>query len=162
MNIFSEFKEMYLEEIIDLILFVQNNEFQLNISIDEQPDILDIQVNYLNDGGNFWVALNEKSEVIGTIGLQKKTEECFILKKFFVYSDYRGVEFSIGQGLFDKLLEYAQQQGAKAIFLDTPSIAKRSHQFYKRNGFKLINEDDLPISYDYPDRNSLLYRLDLI
>ncbi|OCT13641.1 GCN5 family acetyltransferase [Paenibacillus pectinilyticus] len=162
MNALSQFEDKYLEEIIELILYVQNYEFQLDISIDEQSDILDIQTNYIHDGGNFWVALNEKRRVIGTIGLQKKTDEIFILKKFFVYIEYRGGEFAVGQKLFEVLLEYAKQQGATTIFLDSPSIATRSHHFYEKNGFKVITKEELPIPYGYPDRNSYLYRLDLL
>lgn len=156
------YKERYKEEIINLILFVQNNEFQLNISVEEQSDILDIQTHYLKDGGNFWVALNESEKVVGSIGLQKKTIEIFVLKKFFVYLEYRGKEYSVGQGLFDVLIEYSKQQGITTILLDTPSIAKRSHHFYEKNGFKEITKKELPIAYDYPDRNSLLYKLDII
>jgi len=44
--------------------------------------------------------------------------------------------------------------------LDTPSVATRSHAFYKRMGFKQISEADLPVQYDYPNRNSLFFRLD--
>ncbi|QGQ97681.1 N-acetyltransferase [Paenibacillus psychroresistens] len=155
------YEESYKQGIIELILYVQNDEFDLNISIEEQSDILDIQSHYLLNGGNFWVALDGNGKVIGSIGLQKKTNEIFILKKFFVYREYRGMGISIGQGLFNILLEYAKQLRIRTIILDTPSIAKRSHYFYEKNGFLKITKQELPIQYEYPDRNSLLYRLDV-
>src|SRR6185312_12957201 len=151
----------FKEEVIKLILYVQNVEFEVGISVKEQSDILDIQSNYIDTGGNFWVALNNKGEVVGSIGLQKKTNEVAVLKKFFVYKDYRGKEFGIGKGLYEALLDFAKKQGFSKVILDTPSKATRSHGFYKKVGFKKIDKEDLPIQYDYPDRNSLIFELNL-
>lgn len=155
------YDDRYKEEVIHLILHVQNVEHDVGISVEEQPDILDIQSNYINDGGNFWVALNDSDEVIGSIGLQKKTNEVAVLKKFFVYKDYRGKDFGIGTGLYQALLDFAKKQGFSKVILDTPSKATRSHNFYKNVGFKEITKKDLPIKYDYPDRNSLIFELGL-
>jgi hypothetical protein len=47
------------------------------------------------------------------------------------------------------------------IVLDTPSVAMRSHRFYERNGFSRAAAADLPPAYAYPDRDSILYRLQL-
>ncbi|MFC5452398.1 GNAT family N-acetyltransferase [Paenibacillus aestuarii] len=157
----SVYNQRFREEVINLILHVQNVENDLNITLEEQPDLLDIEAHYLNIGGQFWVALDNKEKVIGSIGLLNLSNEISVLKKFFVYEHYRGKEHSIGQKLFNVLTEYAKAQGTKTILLDTPSIAKRSHSFYEKNGFIQINKDELPIQYDYPDRKSLLYRLDL-
>lgn len=155
------YEDRYKKEVIDLILHVQNDEYGVGISTEEQPDILDIQSSYINDGGNFWIALNDNDEVVGSIGLQKKTNEVAVLKKFFVYKEYRGKEFGIGISLYQALIDFAKQQGVSKIILDTPSKATRSHGFYKKVGFKKIDKEDLPVHYDYPDRNSLIFELDL-
>ena len=34
-------------------------------------------------------------------------------------------------------------------------------EFYEKAGFHRIRAEELPIAYSYPDRNSLLYRLDI-
>ncbi|SDC53755.1 Acetyltransferase (GNAT) domain-containing protein [Paenibacillus sp. CF095] len=155
------YDDRYKEEVIKLILHVQNVEYEVGISVKEQPDILDIHSNYINDGGNFWIALNDNGEVVGSIGLQKKNNEVAVLKKFFVYKDYRGKEFGIGKKLYEVLLGFAKEQGFSKIILDTPSKATRSHGFYKKVGFKEIDKEDLPIKYDYPDRNSIIFLLEL-
>ena len=157
----TTYNDKYKEEVIKLILYVQNIEYEVGISVKEQPDILDIQLNYINEGGNFWVALNDNGEVVGSIGLQKKTNEVAVLKKFFVYKNYHGKEIGIGTGLYEALLDFAKKQGFSKIILDTPSKATRSHSFYKKVGFKKIDKEDLPIQYDYPDRNSFIFELDL-
>ncbi|MNY29254.1 acetyltransferase [compost metagenome] len=155
------YDDSYKEEVIKLILHVQNVEYEVGISLKEQPDILDIYSNYINDGGNFWIALNDNGEVVGSIGLQKKNKEVAVLKKFFVYKDYRGKEFGTGKKLYEALLNFAKKQGFSKIILDTPSKATRSHGFYKKVGFKEIDKEDLPIKYDYPDRNSIIFLLEL-
>ncbi|KJK28972.1 GNAT family N-acetyltransferase [Paenibacillus polymyxa] len=155
------YDDSYKEEVIKLILHVQNVEYEVGISVKEQPDILDIHSNYINDGGNFWIALNDNGEVVGSIGLQKKNKEVAVLKKFFVYKDYRGKEFGTGKKLYEALLDFAKKQGFSKIILDTPSKATRSHGFYKKVGFKEIDKEDLPIKYDYPDRNSIIFLLEL-
>ncbi|AIQ68695.1 GNAT family N-acetyltransferase [Paenibacillus graminis] len=156
------YADKYKEEVIKLILHVQNDEYGVGISVEEQPDILDIQSNYVKAGGNFWVALNENGDVVGSIGLQKKTDDIAVLKKFFVYKDYRGKELAIGTGLYETMLDFAQKHRFSKVILDTPSKATRSHSFYKKVGFKEITKSDLPIQYDYPDRDSLIFMLDLI
>ena len=37
------YDDKYREEVIKLILYVQNVEYQVGIRVEEQPDILDIQ-----------------------------------------------------------------------------------------------------------------------
>ncbi|WP_236287359.1 GNAT family N-acetyltransferase [Paenibacillus allorhizoplanae] len=91
---------------------------------------------------------------------QMNTHDIFPIKKFFIYIENRGIELSFGQELFDIIFEYAWQQGATTVFLDTPSIAKKPPHFFEKNGLIAITKQDLPIRYDYPDRNSLFYRLD--
>ncbi|GAB3254844.1 GNAT family N-acetyltransferase [Chitinimonas naiadis] len=147
--------------VIDLILTIQNVEANLDISIDQQPDLLDIAANYTGSGGGFWVALSEGGGVIGSIGLQYGTETVGILKKFFVEKAYRGADIGVASALFDRLIEFANARDIQTVILDTPALASRSHTFYRKKGFRQIEKSAVPIHYDYPDRGSLLFRLDL-
>lgn len=150
------YNEKYKNQIIELILNIQNNEAKINLSIEEQPDLLDIYSCYEKNGGEFWIAV-EQDEVIGTIALMNKGNANSVLKKFFVRQDWRNKK--IGLELYKKLLEYANNNNIKKILLDTPSVAKASHKFYEKAGFKRIDKNELPFEYDYPDRNSYLYLL---
>ncbi|MFS6652643.1 GNAT family N-acetyltransferase, partial [Staphylococcus aureus] len=78
------------QQVIDTILYVQNVEFNVGISLEDQPDLLDIETHYLAPGGQFWVALAQDGRVVGTIGLQAKPNGIGILKKLFVLADYSG------------------------------------------------------------------------
>jgi N-acetylglutamate synthase-like GNAT family acetyltransferase len=59
------------------------------------------------------------------------------------------------------LLDFAKNQGFSTVILDTPSQATRSHSFYKKVGFKKITKENLPIKYDYPDRDSFIFLLEI-
>lgn len=145
-------------EIISLILTIQNQEAKIALPLEEQPDLKDIKTFYQKDGGEFWIAFDNQ-KVIGTIGLMMKENHCAVLKKFFVDSHYRSQK--IGLRLYQTLLRYAKEKNIKHIILDTPAVAVVSHRFYERAGFYMIDKKQLPIHYEYPDRDSRLYQLDL-
>ena len=73
----------YDNEIILLILSIQNDEAEIGLSLQEQPDLLDIHRSYQQNGGEFWIALSD-GRVVGTIGLMLKENHCAVMKKFFV------------------------------------------------------------------------------
>ncbi len=148
----------YDEQIIELILDIQNNESKINLSLEEQPDLLDIKQSYQDAEGEFWLAISD-GKVIGTIGLMMKQNKCAIMKKFFVKKEFRSQR--IGLALYNRLIEYAKGKHIEHIILDTPSVATVSHRFYEKAGFRVIQKQELPVPYSYPDRNCLLYMLDL-
>lgn len=148
----------YDNEIISLILDIQNNESKINLSLEEQPNLLTIHDSYQENGGEFWIALDQ-GKAIGTIGLMMKDNHCAIMKKFFVKKEYRSQK--VGLALYKKLLEFAEAANVQYIILDTPSVAHASHRFYEKAGFQKIDKTELPVPYEYPDRDSILYMLDL-
>lgn len=152
------YSENYKDEIISLILGIQNDEAGINLSLQEQPDLLDISQSYQRNGGEFWIALND-GKVIGTIGLMKKEQRCAILKKFFVKKEFRSQK--VGLALYNELLTFAKSLDIQHIILDTPSVALASHKFYQKAGFHRISIEELPVPYSYPDRNSIIYMLNL-
>ena len=52
-------------------------------------------------------------------------------------------------------------RGIHSIILDTPAVAHTSHRFYEKTGFRRIGTAELPVPYSYPDRESILYLLNL-
>ncbi len=146
--------------VVEFILKIQNVEFALGILAHEQPDLLHLTESY--SGGGFWVA-KIGNEIVGTIGLQKINSEIAVLRKMFVKKELRGVEPKIAQTLFEKLMQEAQLLDFKTIYLDTPAVAKASHRFYERNGFiEVTDKSILPEYYKYPDRNSKIYKFNIV
>jgi GNAT superfamily N-acetyltransferase len=143
-------------EVAALILAIQRDDVGLHVPIDEQPELLDLGGAY-RDGG-FWVAMSG-SEIVGTIGMMRFGASG-VLKKLFVRRDFRGPD-GASQDLYNKALAWASARDLTAIFLDTPSVATRSHAFYQRRGFRLVDRAELPTGYDFPDRDSLIFKLDM-
>lgn len=154
-----QYDDSFKDEVIAPILDIQNNEAGINLSLAEQPDLSDITGAYMAGGGNFWVAVDAGGQVIGTLALMMLGDGWAVLKKFFVRSDYRS--HGVGLALYEVLLDHASRHRVRHIILDTPSVAVKSHAFYERAGFRRIDKTCLPVRYEYPDRDSLLYRLDL-
>lgn len=152
----TTYREKYRQQVIDLILHIQNDEAKIALSLDEQPDLMDIDSYYRKSGGEFWIAV-ENDSVVGTIALMCRGEGNGILKKFFVRRDYR--KQKVGYVLYCRLIEFAEEKNISTIILDTPSVAHDSHRFYERSGFVRISRAELPFEYDYPDRDSYLYML---
>lgn len=171
-----EFTPQYQKAAVALILAVQNDEFSLGLSLDEQPDLTDIFGSYNAAGGMFWVALDDENDiatetadrlspadhsfttsenVVGTIGVMNLGGGIGVLKKFFVRPNYRTRK--VGFALYQALEAFCKRAGLATLILDTPSIAQDSHRFYERNNFKRIAAEELPVPYAYPDRDSLLY-----
>lgn len=146
------------DEIMSLILSIQNDEAKIGLSLQEQPDLLDIYRNYQQSGGEFWIALSD-DRVIGTIGLMLKENHCAVMKKFFVKQEFRSQK--VGLSLYNELLKYAISKKVHHIILDTPGVALASHRFYEKAGFYRISPEELPVPYSYPDRDSILYLLNL-
>lgn len=146
------------DEIISLILSIQNDEAKIGLSLGEQPDLMDIHRCYQQPGGEFRIALSD-GRVIGTIGLMLKENHCAVLKKFFVKKAFRSQK--VGLSLYNELLKYAISKGIHHIILDTPAVAHASHKFYEKAGFFKISTAELPVAYSYPDRDSILYLLNL-
>lgn len=152
------FRKDQEQDIRKFVLNIQNDEFKLGFTKEEQPDLMDIEHFYRE--GNFWTALIN-DEIVGTIGLQKLDKDNGVLRKMFVNAQYRGTHHQIAKLLFDKLFDNAIALQLKTIWLDTPSIALSSHRFYEKNGFLQTNKINLPINYKFPDKNSLIYKLSL-
>lgn len=148
------------DEIIALVLHCQNDGTRPLVSVEDQPELLRIKEEYIDNEGSFWVA-KENGKVAGTIGLMNKGNGLCILKKFFVYEPYRGKPHNLGQHLYAVFLDFAKTHGFSKIILDTPKNTDRAHRFYEKSGFRKIEKEELPVQYDYPYDDSDFFCLNL-
>ena len=103
----------YKSDVINLILYIQNYESKINLSLAEQPDLNDIEKFYRKGGGQFWIAV-ENNRVIGTIGIMNKGNGFGIMKKFFVKADFRSQ--GIGLKLYNCLFRYAKKHKIRSDY----------------------------------------------
>jgi N-acetylglutamate synthase-like GNAT family acetyltransferase len=140
----SPFVPEYGEQIFNLILPIQREEFAINVTREGQPDLAQIPDFYQRGVGNFWVALHQNL-VVGTIALKDIGNSQVALRKMFVRADFRGKnKGGIAQKLMDEIFSWAKATKIVDIYLGTTSAFLAAHRFYEKNGFVEIAKSVLP------------------
>lgn len=116
-------------------------------------DLTDLEKNYFQDNGHFWIVKNEESRVIASLGLKNYKNNTAELKRIAVSPEYQ--RQGIATELLATAIEYAKKINCKKVFLWTDIRYKISHIFYEKSGFVyketiVFNNADLPW-------NALLY-----
>lgn len=155
MEIF-EYKNKYKDEIIKMILKIQQEEYKLPITVNDQPDLENIDTFYRQNDGNFWVAIDNQI-VIGTIAIKNISNKNAILRKMFVKQQYRGKDIGVSSNLLSQLLDWAKQKNFSKIFLGTTPQFLAAHRFYEKNGFKEIDKEELPVNFPIMDVDKKFY-----
>ena len=159
-NVIIPYDKVYLQDLARLVTNIQQNEFGIPITLEEQPDLIDIPGFFLVGNGNFWLALREGG-VVGCIALKDIGKGRGALRKMFVDARYRGSSYGIGQGLLDTLLAWARGKGFEEILLGTTDKFLAAHRFYEKNGFCAISKSSLPQEFPVASVDSIFYRLSL-
>lgn len=132
-----EHDDKYNEEIVSFIRNIAMNEFGYNwrdyfehMSFDE----------FENDGSKFWIVLNQKGKIIGTMGVVEvsKNDEAK-LKSLYVDKTYR--HHGIAKTLYENMISFVTEKGYNSIILQTHSKFNIAIKFYEKNGFKLYYTD---------------------
>jgi N-acetylglutamate synthase-like GNAT family acetyltransferase len=144
----------------DLVLAIQRGEFGMDITAEDQPDLVDVPAYYRRGFGNFWVAI-EDGELIGTIGLLDIGNDHGTLRKMFVKAAFRGGERQVAARLLDVLVEWARSHGLEQIYLGTTEWFHAARRFYLRHGFVEIPQDALPAAFPVMKVDSRFFRLAL-
>lgn len=105
-----------------------------------------------NPNSEFYFAENE-NEVLGYLKINfgdaqtenqgneaLEIERIYVLKEFF--------PLKIGQILFEKSLEIAQEKSMKFIWLGVWEENKRAIRFYEKNGFEIFGKHDFVLGTD--------------
>jgi GNAT superfamily N-acetyltransferase len=148
-------------EVIDIILPIQQKEFNVPVTLNDQPDLLNIKENYYQGGGCFWGAeLN--GELVGTIALIKFDAHEAAIRKMFVKKAFRGKEFGIAQKLLNTLITYCEENKIWNLYLGTVPILQAAIRFYERNGFTAIEKKNLPAKFPLMSVDTEFFTLTLI
>ncbi len=171
----------YARETMAFVLATQHAAYGFRTGPADLPDLGDVQGVYRRPGGAFWLAVRaggapgaagddhvempvragatragaDRAAVVGTIGIQRVTEDGGVLRRFYVDEALRGRH--VGSRLFAALAAFCDEAGITRIVLDTPVVATRAHEFYRRHGFRVITPAELPFPYAYHDRPSLIF-----
>ncbi|HCA10065.1 GNAT family N-acetyltransferase [Chryseobacterium sp.] len=148
----------YSDQLIDMILTIQQKEFNVPITIEDQPDLKQIESFYTEAGGNFWGAFID-GELVGSIALVKFDERAGAVRKMFVKKEFRGKELNIAQELLEVLISFCRESGIDAIYLGTVNILKAAIRFYERNHFVQVEKENLPTRFPLMSADNVFYSL---
>lgn len=140
------FSADYQAGVIALILPIQQQEFGLPLTLQDQPDLLNIPAFYQHAAGNFWLALQD-ARVIGSIALLDIGDCQGVVRKMFVAAPFRGSQHGVAGRLLDTLLCWCQQKHMREIYLGTTEQFKSAQRFYRKNGFIEIDKQALPARF---------------
>ena len=152
------YEDRFREPIIQLILGIQNGEFGVPVTLDDQPDLKNIPVFFHPGESQFWVALIG-NKVVGTIAMFDFGGNQVALRKMFVAKEYRGKEHGVSQALLTHLVEYCRKKNIRDIFLGTLNILHAAHRFYEKNGFSEIPQSALPSKFPLVHIDTKFYHL---
>ncbi|MCF3108977.1 GNAT family N-acetyltransferase [Niabella sp. CC-SYL272] len=149
-----------IPQVIELILHIQQVEFNVPVTLEGQPDLQDIERFYIEPGGNFWGAFSG-STLAGTIALIRAEAQTGVIRKMFVKKEYRGAQPGIARELLDTLIRYCRQQQIKTLYLGTVHLLKAAMRFYEKQGFTPVAETELPSFFPRMPVDNRFYTLSL-
>ena len=152
----EHYKKEDQSQVISLILEIQRNEFGVNITEEDQPDLKIVDTFYQINNGQFWLA-KINCELVGTIALLDIGNQKCAIRKMFVKRQFRGPSYKIAQKLLDRLLEWCSEKEVEAIYLGTIDKYKSAHRFYEKNGFNLCLKSELPESFPLITVDNVFY-----
>jgi putative acetyltransferase len=129
------YEKAHKEQIASLIINIQRGEFDVPITLTDQPDLASIPSFYQVKSGDFWVAEDDLGQVVGTIALIDIGGNEGTIRKMFVHKDFRGKTHGVAQALFNTLFESAKEAGMNTLYLGTIDRLKAAIRFYGKNGF---------------------------
>ncbi|TDR16778.1 GNAT family N-acetyltransferase [Marinicella litoralis] len=145
------------QQVVDLIIGIQSEEFGVAITVEDQPDLSDIPDFYQQGNGHFWVAIYE-DRVVGTIALLDIGKQQLALRKMFVAAAFRGSASGVAQSLLKRSHQWAIEQGVTDIYLGTIDVYQAAMRFYEKNGYNKIKKSNLPQSFPLIAVDNVFYR----
>jgi N-acetylglutamate synthase-like GNAT family acetyltransferase len=155
------YNEKFKDAIAELIINIQQNEFFVPITLNDQPDLFNIPKFYCKNAGNFWVAV-EDEQLAGTIALIDFGNNRAALRKMFVRKESRGKEKGTGQLLLNTLLQWCREKSIREIYLGTVEQLHAAKRFYERNGFEKVAKNDLPKDFPLMQVDTEFYKLEIV
>ena len=144
--IVKQYSNEYQAQVVDLILHIQQQEYNIPITKKDQPDLFTIEDFYQTGNGNFWVAIyNDK--VVGTISLLDIGNNQVALRKMFVDKEFRGAKFKTASLLLNNAIKWAKENSVKDMYLGTTPQFLAAHRFYEKNRFTSIDLKELPENF---------------
>ena len=129
-----------------LVLEIQQAEFGLALTAENQPDLKNVAAFFSGPGSAFWVALIDNN-IVGCIGLEAIAGHVAVMRKFMVAPTHRGSGSHIAIDLLSAFEAHANAQGFNTIALSTVAETKAAQRFYAKMGYIAVTAADMPLGY---------------
>ncbi|PFE03584.1 GNAT family N-acetyltransferase [Bacillus cereus] len=156
----TPYESKFQSEVVGLIVHIQQKEYNVPITKEEQPDLLEIEKFYQRDNGDFWVA-TYKGKVVGTIALLDIGNNQVALRKMFVKKEFRGKMWKTASLLLQTAISWAKEKNLETIYLGTTVQFLAAHRFYEKNGFQSVSVEELPRNFPILAVDKIFYKYPL-
>jgi putative acetyltransferase len=102
-------------------------------AVDTDADVLDVEANYNNSGGRFWVLTDLRGTIVGTVGIAKLSSDVCELRKMYLLPEWRGR--GLGKHMLGEAIAFARSSGFEMIHLDTHTQMLTAIGLYRAHGF---------------------------
>ena len=98
-------------------------------------DVIEVEVAYLNIGGEFWV-VEQEGIIVGTAAYQpiSRGKNAVEIRKMYLLPQVRG--YGLGKYLLTELERAIAIKDYQEIWIETASILKEAVELYRRNGYE--------------------------
>lgn len=135
-----EYEEKYRDDLIFMIL-------QAKDALGRKPglneDLLDIKKNYSEKGGGFYLLIDEKDRVIGSVGYSPMPEnKAIFLHRLFIKADKK--RQGLGSLLLNRIHEILKEKGKREVRIHLGSPRKEwmeAYSFYSKHGYMEYEEN---------------------
>lgn len=109
----------------------------------------------------FWIAAYG-DQIVGTIGLIPIRKDFAILKSMMVKKAFRGKLKGVSSSLMATAMSWCIENSLQDIYLGTMHQFISAQQFYKKNGFTEIAQQDLPREFLINPLDKVFFRRRLV
>ncbi|MDF1534844.1 MAG: GNAT family N-acetyltransferase [Methanosarcinaceae archaeon] len=131
------FSTSMADEVKDLVLCVLK-EHRFEYDPTKDFDLDDINIQYLQSGGVFYVGLVD-GKIIGTSAVKIIDDNKCEIKRIYIRKEFRNMGF--GRELLLKALGFAERNYSIAV-LKTDAELTDAIQLYLKNGFSVVKEEE--------------------
>ncbi len=120
-------------------------------AMDYDGDLKDVQGQYLDRAGAFWVA-EVDGQVVGCVGMRPESEGLIELRRLYLVPEYR--RLGIGRELIMTAVEWGRTRGFPTVELWSDVAFERAHALYEaagfqRAGFRIADDPDQSREHQY-------------
>ncbi|PSK89097.1 GNAT family N-acetyltransferase [Taibaiella chishuiensis] len=148
------------QAVIDLILPIQQQENNVPVTLEDQPDLKRIEAVYQGSGGGFW-GIEDEGMMVATIALIDIGDGKGVIRKMFVKQEYRGRTLGLATRLLEHLIAYCKTAGITDLYLGTVHTLKAAIRFYERNDFTIVAKHELPPAFPIMEVDDVFCHLHL-